>query len=189
MTRRSLLPLLTLVGGAAAALAILSIRPVLADDDDQGGIVGVWECTAARPDSTTFPIYQTFHGDGTVQYSSGSTLFNAGFSSRGGANGMWRRTGRNLYNFKAVELLYKNVDEGSMAGLRDVVAARFYVDQTVQYDRGTDSLCGGLSDCPEATINIKRLLLGCNPGDTCDNFNVHANLRCHRLAAGFPSIP
>lgn len=157
---------------------------------------GVWECPVIRTGSTPFFVYQTFHADGTMSYSSGSDIFAPGCSSRGGGQGVWKKMGPNLYRFKAIENLYRNVDEGNgPAGFRDKSAGRFFVDQIFHYDSQADTLCSGnggaLAGCPsEATTIVHRESFACDlpPDGHCDDFTASPVVRCNRLESVFPDL-
>jgi len=157
-------------------------------------IEGVWRCTASRPDSSTFPLTLIFHPDGTMAASSGSDLFGAGYSSRGGLIGEWEKVGSNLYNYKSLENLYKNVNETIASGFRDKIGGTFYVNVTFYFDPDSDTLCSGFSpsnscsDVPgapsEAITLLKRI-----SNDGTDNFSTDkASNKCVRLETVFQAI-
>ncbi len=142
--------------------------PVFAHDDEDDdeeiarSVVGVWVCTAIRPTSGVFRLIHNFHDDGTMNYSSGSDLFDVdgtatldpGYSSRGGGHGEWAKVGPNLYRYKAIENLWENLDEDDPNGNRDKLAGAFYVDSTFYHDPGSDTHCSGTSTSePDASCD------------------------------------
>jgi hypothetical protein len=166
--------------------------------------VGVWECPATRPDSTMFVVYYTFSADGTVRLASGSDLFSAGYSSRGGGTGVWSATTDGRYHLKTVEILYRNQNEmldvsagGTvmLSGVRDVALGRFYVDATYSIRKdsaGKDTLCSGnaasneADPCPDGSVT--KLLRVNFDGTVTLPSGTLARARCRRLEDVFPTI-
>ena len=101
-------------------------------------ITGVWACEVTRPGSTVDrPLVFVFHSDGTMAYSSQTTVFGGPlalpFTSRGGGNGEWQKVGPNDFAFQARENMYINGNAGGF----------FYVEATERLDKQTGSSAAG----------------------------------------------
>jgi hypothetical protein len=149
-------------------------------------IEGVWLCLTTRPGSTAtnIPTYYTFHTDGTVAYSSGTSLSTLGFFGRGSGYGEWRKIGTNEWAVKTAELLHN---------LTGQLAGRLFVDARLVRDPVTDRLCSGPS-CPSQTSNIKitSITLGSDGGVSSEIDLVPWSVRfysCERLGVSFPATP
>jgi hypothetical protein len=153
-------------------------------------ITGVWSCDVTRPGSTVDrPLTYVFHSDGTVAYSSQTTV-NGGplalpFTSRGGGNGEWKKIGPDDYAYRAKENLYINGNAGGF----------FYVDSTQRLDPKTGQLCSGTPACPTAETRIRLTQFVFAPnGSITDEIDLLpagslAESLCHRLNAVFPGLP
>jgi hypothetical protein len=113
-------------------------------------ITGVWSCEAARPGSPAArPLIFVFHPDGTMAYSSQTTI-NGGplslpFTSRGGANGLWQKVGPSDYAYQSIENMYINGNAGGF----------FYVDSTLSLDTKLQQLCSGRTECPLSRTKLR----------------------------------
>jgi hypothetical protein len=132
-------------------------------------IEGVWLCFTGTPAvPTNVPTYITFHADGTVTFSSGTTLSTLGFANRGSGYGEW------LHNFA-----------GELAG-------RLFLDSLVTRDPATDRLCSGGLSCPSQTNNVKITSMTISGGQVMSEVDLSNTTRvstCERLSVSFPSIP
>jgi hypothetical protein len=147
-------------------------------------IEGVWLCFTGTPAvPTNVPTYITFHADGTVTFSSGTTLSTLGFANRGSGYGEWRKTGTNEWSVRAVELLHNFAGE---------LAGRLFLDSLVTRDPATDRLCSGGLSCPSQTNNVKITSMTISGGQVMSEVDLSNTTRvstCERLSVSFPSIP
>jgi hypothetical protein len=153
-------------------------------------ITGVWSCEATRPGSAIpRPLTWVFHSDGTFVYSSQTTV-NGGplalpFTSRGGANGEWKKVGANDYAYRSIENMYINGNAGGF----------FYVDATVHLDPKTGQLCSGSPECPttKTDIRLTRFTFASDGSITGETDLLPAGAQavtmCERLSAVFPALP
>jgi hypothetical protein len=157
---------------------------------------GVWTCTVVRAGTIERPIIYTFNSDGTFNYSSATTINsagsgpvqNSGFHSRGGGRGEWTRVSNNVFNYKAVELLYDA--NGNAAGSFSVNSNLALIS--------TGQLCTGRSECPHQTTTaslVKYVFDGNDPDSDIigvDSLltNTPVNTLCNRLSSGlgFPAL-
>jgi hypothetical protein len=178
----------------AGVLVAIPAGQVMAGAGPQ--VQGVWTCTVLRAGTIERPIIYTFNSDGTFNYSSATTINsaaagpvqNSGFHSRGGGRGEWTRVSNNVFNFKAVELLYDA--NGNAAGSFSVNAALALIS--------TGQLCTGRSECPHQTTTatlVKYVFDGNDPDAdiiSVDSLltNTPVNTLCNRLSsgAGFPAL-
>jgi hypothetical protein len=113
-------------------------------------ITGVWACDVVRPGSiATRPLVYVFHSDGTIAYSSQTTV-NGGplslpFNGRGGGTGQWQKVGSSDYAYQLRENMYIDGNAGGF----------FYVDATAHLDTKTGQLCSGRPECPGAMTKIR----------------------------------
>jgi len=144
-------------------------------------IEGVWLCVTQRPGApASAPTYFTFHGDGTVAYSSGASLSALGFLRRGGGYGEWRKTTNSQWAFRTAELLYNQ--DGDLAG-------RLFLESTVARDPATDTLCSGGPTCPSQINKLKITSITVEGEETDVVVILERISSCERFSAGFPSIP
>jgi len=151
-------------------------------------ITGVWACEVTRPGSTVDrPLVFVFHSDGTMAYSSQTTV-NGGplglpFTSRGGGNGEWQKVGPNDFAFQARENMYINGNAGGF----------FYVEAAERLDKQTGRLCSGTTDCPgtETKLRLTQFTFAADGSITGEVDLLPAGSRaestCQRLT--FPSLP
>jgi hypothetical protein len=153
-------------------------------------ITGVWSCQATRPGSAIpRPIIWVFHSDGTFVYSSQTTVSGGPlalpFTSRGGANGEWKKIGANDYAYHSIENMYIDGNAGGF----------FYVDATVRLDPRTGRLCSGRPECPSASTDIRLTKFtfaadGSISGETdLLPAGSQAVTICDRLDVVFPGLP
>jgi hypothetical protein len=179
----------------AGVLVAISAGQVMAGAGPQ--VEGVWTCTVVRSGTIERPIMWMFSSDGIFNYSSATTINsaipgpvqNSGFHSRGGGRGEWTRVKNNVFNFKAVELLYDA--NGNAAG-------SFSVDSTLALT-SAGQLCSGRSECPKqkTTATLSKYVFDQNDPDAdivgVDNLlqGAQVNTLCNRLSsgAGFPALP
>ena len=113
-------------------------------------ITGVWSCQVNRPGSPALrPLTYVFHPDGTMIYSSQTTI-NGGplslpFTGRAGSNGLWQKIGPTDYAYQSIENMYINGNAGGF----------FYVDATLSLDTKLQQLCSGRLECPLAHTKIR----------------------------------
>jgi hypothetical protein len=151
-------------------------------------ITGVWACEVTRPGSAVDrPLVFVFHADGTMTYSSQTTV-NGGplalpFTSRGGGYGEWQKRGPNDYGWRARENLYINGNAGGF----------FYVEATQRLDTKTGQLCSGTLACPGTETKIRLTQFTFAPGGSITGevdllpVGSRAESSCERL--DFPSLP
>src|SRR5262252_9061622 len=132
-------------GAALIVLILLVILAPLPSGSAMAAdaITGVWSCDHTRPGNpATRPLTLVFHTDGTLAFSSQSTVnggpFALPFTGRGGGLGVWKKTGKDTYSYQAREDLYINGNAGGF----------FYVNATLQLDREPGELCSGTPQCP-----------------------------------------
>lgn len=129
--------------------------------DKQAEIVGTWTCDIIRPANLSVrPWYVQFRADGTGTYGSGTNTSNlpgSGLTSRSGnGDGDWTLVGAHDYNFRGIELLYKN---GNIGG-RWLVDLTFHMRTEAERaaSPGKQSLCTGtVNDDTCATSNAARV--------------------------------
>jgi hypothetical protein len=180
----------------AGVLLVIPMENVMAAPAEK--VEGVWACTAIRAGTIERPLLLTFNTDGTFSYSSGTTINsiipgpvnNSGFHSRGGGVGQWTKIGKNVFNYKSVELTYDAL--GNLSG-------SFAVDST-QLLTSAGQLCSGRGECPNqnTSVTLVKYVFDQNVPD----FDIvgtdvllpagsPANILCNRLSSGqgFPSLP
>jgi Acetyltransferase (GNAT) family len=150
-------------------------------------ITGVWSCQHARPGNpVSRPLTFVFHTDGTLAYSSQSTVSGGPlalpFNGRGGGFGVWKRTGKDTYAYLVREDLYINGNAGGF----------FYADSTLHLDRKFGELCSGAPECPGAATDVRLTQFVFAPDGTISGEtdllppNSQAITTCTRLFPDFP---
>lgn len=152
-------------------------------------ITGMWACQHARPGTVTRPLTFVFRPDGTVVYSSQSTV-NGGplalpFNGRGGGLGVWKKIGKDTFSCLVREDL--NID-GNAGGF-------FYADGTLQLDRKLGQLCSGAAQCPGTAtdVRITQFVFASDGAITGETDLLPAGSQavttCSRLTVVFPGLP
>lgn len=153
-------------------------------------INGVWSCDVTRTGNpVTRPLLFVFHSDGTMLYSSQTTVnggaFSLPFDGRGGGYGEWTKIGPNDYAYRSRENMYINGNAGGF----------FYVDSHLRLDPKAGELCSGTDDCPgtETKLRLTQFTFGVDGSITGEVDLLpppaRATISCSRLSAEFPDVP
>jgi hypothetical protein len=183
--------------GVGAALVPRNAKADAATDPS-GSVVGVWLCSVIRNGTLARPLIYTFHGDGTFNYSSGTTInnttnprsptYNSGLFSRGGGRGEWTHGDGHTFNATFVEIL--SDARGNLGGVFNIEAS-FSLTANGQ-------LCSGTSECPDqkSYVSLVRYEFGSPSPDgpiigqtTLLPTGTQANSICNRVSSGlgFPA--
>lgn len=155
-------------------------------------ITGVWFCDATRTGNTVVrPLLLVFHSDGTMSYSSQTTVnggaFSLPFDGRGGGYGEWTKIGPNDFAYRARENMYINGNAGGF----------FYVDSHLRLDPKAGELCSGTGTdaClgTETKLRLTQFTFGVD-GSIVGEVDLlpppaRASLSCSRLSSEFPDLP
>jgi len=180
-------------GVALIVLTLSAVFAALPSESATAGdntIEGVWSCQHARPGSTvTRPLTFVFHHDGTVAYSSQTTV-NGGdlalpFNGRGGGVGVWKKARKSTYSYLVREDLYIDGNAGGF----------FYAEATLEFDQKHGELCSGAPQCPGTATDLRLTKFVFAPDGTITGEidllppGSQGVTTCNRLTVVFPGLP